>query len=120
MTILVSLTLATICFTMNEKYECHPVLLGKKESTPIGEYSLVRRFVVSPGYGGDVIQFLETESGIYSIHRVWMLKSEQKRLERLKSKKIEDHYISSGCINVEPEIYEKLLSCCMNEKLVIK
>ncbi len=120
MAVLVNLALATICFTYNGAYECNPVLLGKKIPTPVGEYSLTRRYTNDPGYGGDVLQFHETKDMVYAIHRVWLLSPSQKRLERMRSKNISDHFISSGCINVEPEVYEKLIDCCSNEKLIVQ
>lgn len=120
MSITVSLTLATICFMYQGTEECHPVLLGKNIQTPAGEYSLTRRYVLTPGYGGDVLQFKEDKDVVYAIHRVWLLKPEQKRMQRLKSPNVKDHFISSGCINVEPAVYEKLVDCCTSEPLIIK
>ncbi len=119
MSIIVSLALATICFTYNGTEECHPVLLGRSIPTPVGEFTLKHLRTKSPGYGGDILQFYETKNTIYAIHRVWLLRPDQKRLERLKSDKIEDHFISAGCINVEPEVYDKLVDCCSKEKLLI-
>jgi hypothetical protein len=120
MSILISIALATICFNYNGTEECHPALLGKNNATPVGEYNVARRRTNAPGYGGEILQFKETKTEVYAIHRVWLLKPEQKRLERLKSDNVEDHYISSGCINVEPEVYTKLINCCSNDHLVIK
>ncbi len=120
MSIIVNLALATICFAYNGVQECHPVLLGNKIPTPVGTYSLVRRYTDDPGYGGDVLQFYETKDMVYALHRVWLLLPTQKRLERLKSPNVKDHYISSGCINVEPEVYEKLIDCCTKEQLIIQ
>jgi len=120
MSVIVTLALATICFTSNISQECYPVLLGKNIPTPVGEYKLTQRITSDPGYGGDVIQFLETDDMVYAIHRVWLLKPEQNRLQRLKSINIKDHFISSGCINVYPEVYEKLKNCCLDSTLIIK
>jgi len=120
MSIIVSIALATICFTYHGTEECHPVLLGKKIPTPAGEFTLRKRITRDPGYGGDVLQFHETKDLVYAIHRVWMLNPEQKRMERIKSSNIKDHFISSGCINVEPEVYDKLVDCCSNGALIIK
>jgi hypothetical protein len=96
------------------------VLLGKSIPTPVGEYNLTRRYTSDPGYGGDVFQFKEVNDMVYALHRVWLLIPSQKRLDRLKSKNVKDHFISSGCINVEPEVYEKLLECCTTETLIIR
>jgi hypothetical protein len=120
MSIIVSITLATICFTYNGTEECHPALLGKNSATPVGEYTLQRRYTDTPGYGGDILQFHETANAVYAIHRVWLLSPAQHRLERLKSDKVKDKFITSGCINVEPEVYEKLIDCCSSEQLMIR
>jgi hypothetical protein len=120
MSVIINLALATICFTYGGTEECHPVLLGKNTPTPVGEFTLKRRYTRDPGYGGDVLQFYETKTDVYAIHRVWLLNPNQKRLERLKSTNIKDHFISAGCVNVEPEVYEKLIDCCTNELLIIK
>lgn len=96
------------------------MLLGRTTPTPKGEFTLQRRYTSDPGYGGDVLQFFETKNEVYAIHRVWLLKPEQKRLDRLKSPNIKDHFISSGCINVEPEVYEKLIDCCSSGPLTIR
>ncbi len=120
MSVIVDLALATICFTYNGAEECHPVLLGKNTPTPKGEFVLKQRYTQDPGYGGDVLQFHETKDEVYAIHRVWLLNPKQKRMERLKSPNIQDHFISGGCINVEPEVYKKLVDCCSSGELIIK
>jgi hypothetical protein len=120
MSILVSIALATICFTSQGQYECYPVLLGKNTPTPTGEFTLIRRYVLDPGYGGDVLQFSETKTTVFAIHRVWLLNPKQHRLERLKSNNVTDRFISNGCINVDPIVYEKLVDCCSNDKLTIE
>jgi hypothetical protein len=120
MSILVTIALATICFNYKGAEECHPVLLGKNNATPVGNYTLTRYRTKAPGYGGDILQFKETKAEIWAIHRVWLLKPDQHRLERLHSNNIQDRYISSGCINVEPEVYTKLVDCCSNDRLTIK
>ena len=120
MSVIVSIALATICFTYQGAEECHPILLGKSNPTPKGEYFLQQRLTDDPGYGGDVLQFHETREEVYAIHRVWLLKPEQKRMERLRSKNVKDRYISAGCINVDPVIYDKLIECCSTSKLIIK
>jgi hypothetical protein len=120
MSIIISIALATICFTANGKDECYPALLGKNNATPTGEYTLRRRLTKDPGYGGDVLQFHETQDEVFAIHRVWLLNPKQKRLERLQSNNVSDRYISAGCVNVDPIVYEKLLDCCSNDLLIIK
>ena len=71
------------------------------------------------GYGGDVLQFVEGKDRIMAIHRLWLLNPEQKREIRIHSRRVEDHFITNGCINIEPEVYEKLKNCCSGEPLVI-
>jgi signal peptidase I len=117
---MVSIALATICFTYNGNSECHPALVGKNSLTPVGEFSLNKRITTSEGYGGDILQFHETSDTVYAIHRLWLLRPGEHREERLYSNNLNDRYISSGCINVSVEVYEKLVSCCSNDKLVIK
>lgn len=120
MSILITIALATICFDYRGVQECHPVLLGKNNSTPPGVYSLTHYRTPAPGYGGDILQFKETKTEVWAIHRVWLLKPAEKRTERLRSNNVKDRFISSGCVNVEPEIYDKLVDCCSNDQLIIK
>lgn len=112
--VVVSLALATICFLG----KCHPVLIGN--NTPTGVYALRHLRTDQPGYGGDVIGFKETDDRMYAIHRIWLLNPKQHRQERMKSLYVKDHYISSGCINVEPEVYEELVDCCSRDYLTIR
>lgn len=117
--IVVDLALATICFLHQGQQECHNALVGP--STPKGTFSLVQRLTSDPGYGGDVLQFHEDKQGVYAIHRVWTLRSEQRRQERLASSDASRRtMITSGCVNVDPVIYSRLLSCCINQPLMIK
>jgi hypothetical protein len=120
MSIIVSLALATICFTNNNIKECHPVLLGKDNRTPVGEFTLKHLSTTSPGYGGDILQFSEDTRMIYAIHRVWLLLPDQRRLERLHSPTVKDRFVTSGCINVEQEVYKTLIDCCSTERLIIE
>lgn len=112
--IVVDLTLATICF-LNA---CFPALVGK--DTPVGEFQIVQRLTDQPGYGGDVLQFKEDEQAWYAIHRVWVLRPKEKRLERLRQPDPNKRVITAGCINVEPDVYDKLRDCCSQMKIVIK
>jgi hypothetical protein len=113
--IIVHLASATICFLG----ACHPALVGK--ATPAGSYDVTWRSVVSPGYGGDVLQFSEDAEGIYAIHRVWTLKPEQQRVLRLTKGAVSDRRnITGGCINVMPEVYRQLLDCCSRGRLTVE
>jgi hypothetical protein len=120
MSIIVDIALATICFTYNGTEECHSALLGAKNSpTPVGEFVVDRHPVRQKGYGGDVLKFYETDKAIWAIHRVFLLNS-QRRAERLKSDNLKDKFITNGCINVDPTVYEKLIDCCSDSKLIIR
>ena len=120
MSILVSLTLATICFTSQGTQGCYPILIGEKIPTPVGEFTLHKRVTADIGYGGNVIQFYETNITVYAIHRVWLLNPKQNRAARLKSANVQDRLITNGCINVDPIVYEKLIDCCIDQKLIIQ
>ena len=112
--IIINLTLATICFLG----QCHPILVGPQ--TPTGEYTLTKRYTEQKGYGGDVLQFHEDDKYVYAIHLVWKEIPKQQREQRLRSDNIKDRYITSGCINVDSPIYDKLLQCCSNASIIIK
>ena len=120
MSIIVSLALASICFTYSGVEECHPILLGKKIPTPQGQFQVIQRFTDDPGYGGDVLQFYEDNNRVFAIHRVWLMIPSQHREYRLKSSYLPDRFISSGCINVEPWVYERLVDCCSSDILTVK
>lgn len=111
--ILVDLSLATICFLG----QCHPILVGP--DTPTGTYKLVKRYTDQKGYGGDVLQFYENKTHVFAVHRVWTLIPKQQREQRLKSSNVKDRYITNGCINVDPVIYQQIVDCCSSDKIVI-
>jgi hypothetical protein len=102
--ITVHLKLALICFLQ----QCHPALVGG--NTPKGEFTIQQRMVLAQGYGGDVLQFHEDDKYVYAIHRVWTLRPRERRRERLQSPNAEDRkFITNGCVNVSPEVYDKLV-----------
>lgn len=110
----VLLASALICFDGN----CYPALVGPK--TKEGEFQLIQRLTQSAGYGGDVLQFYETEHSVQAIHRVWTLKPSQRRVERLQSSDpSQRRTITNGCVNVMPDVYDKLLQCCSSSKVRI-
>jgi hypothetical protein len=113
MSIVIDLTAATICFVSG----CFPALVGK--DTPTGEFTLQQRYTLQAGYGGDVLQFHETPSHVFAIHRPWLLRPEQKRQERLDGK-ISSRLITSGCVNVSKEVYEALVDCCQGQTITIR
>lgn len=115
MTVSVFLSKAIICFAGS----CYPALLG--HNTHPGEYQLIQRYVESPGYGGDVLQYDETDEIVFSIHRVWTMNPKENRRKLLYSDSAEDRrYVSNGCVNVSNEVYAKLVDCCTNSTLIIE
>lgn len=112
----VFLAKALICFAGN----CYPALVGN--NTPTGEFQLIERRVLTPGYGGDVLQFDydEDRNFVWAIHRVWRGSPMQYRDRRLETETPADNWITNGCINVKPDVYEALKDCCSNSILTIK
>lgn len=101
MIVTISKSLATICFLG----QCYPALVG--EATPLGEYTLTKRYVVSEGYGGDVLQFKYDGSNVYAIHRPFAPNGSTKRSQALLSEK-QDRVITKGCVNVSVSVYNTL------------
>ena len=95
---------AELCFT--DTQDCHPVLLGK--TTPKGKFDLTIYATNKTGYGGDVIGFKQENDFLFALHRVWTLKPEEHRLERIASARVSDRIMTNGCINVENAVYDKL------------
>ena len=114
MTVLVDLTLSVICFAD----VCRPILWGN--DTPVGVFTLDLRDTEQAGYGGDIIQFKETETEVFAIHRVWTLNKAQRRVHRLKTETTDDNNITNGCINILPEDYDELKGCCLGSTLVVQ
>jgi hypothetical protein len=112
--VIVNIAAAIICFAST----CHPVLVGV--DTPRGDFQLTHYTTADPGYGGDILSFKETKTYLYCIHRVIDVRGQQ-RLARLKSPNAEHrNKITGGCVNVDPEVYDKLVNCCYASKLIIK
>ncbi len=105
--------MALICFSG----QCHHALVGK--DTPVGSFKLKHMLTNQRGYGGDVLVFHEDRSYAWAIHRVWLLNPAQHRASRLRSDDPTVRHITMGCINVEPDVYEKLVSCCSASTLEI-
>lgn len=112
--IIVSLTAASICFAGS----CYPALVG--DNTPAGTFILSQQVVKDPGYGGDVLVYRENDRYLWAIHRVYTVNAEENREERLRSRRAEQRRaVTKGCINVMPEVYERLVDCCSRDVLVI-
>ena len=121
MSVIVDISTAVICFIsqLGGTLQCHPVLIGA--DTPRGSFIINQRITEDPGYGGDVLQFKEDATGVYAIHRVYLLNPKERRAERLKSADPARRRITNGCINVDPEVYSQLVDCCSrNGELLVK
>ena len=109
--VIVNVSTAMICFTG----QCYPALVGK--ATPLGEYQMVQYRTPIPAYGGTVLAFKETPSVVFAVHQTINVKG-QNRAERLKSNDVRQRVnITNGCINIEPEVYRKLVDCCSKSKI---
>ena len=113
MALSVNLSTAVLCIYA----QCFPALIGP--DTPTGEFTLVKRYTNAAGYGGDVLQFHESKTHIFAIHRPWTLRPEQRRLERLQSDDPAQRMMTGGCINVSDELYELLRDCCQGLTITI-
>jgi hypothetical protein len=112
--IVVSLAAASICFAG----ACYPALVG--DNTPAGTFTVSRQQVKDPGYGGDVLVYRENARYIWAVHRVYTLNPVENRVARLHSGRAEQRRaITKGCINVMPDVYERLVDCCSTDVLVI-
>lgn len=112
--VVVDLVTATVCFVGG----CFPALIGP--DTPKGIFQIEYRLTEYKGYDGDVLQFHETDTHIFAIHRVYTLNPKEQRRKRLTSNRTKDRLITKGCINVSEEVYDKLIDCCYQDTLEIK
>ena len=112
MIVTVKTSLAVICFLG----QCYPALVG--ETTPFGTYTLTKRYVVSDGYEGNVLQFHSEDNKVYAIHRPY--KNEKVDRQKLLFTTFQNRYITKGCINVDEAVYSKLWEQSTKIKLVIE
>lgn len=103
---------------------CAPTLIGTH--TALGEYPVTHAYTMAPGYGttpkggADVLMFDTRIDGVpLAIHRVWKLKPEQRRIERLQGPLAGRLNITGGCVNVMDDVYDKLVDCCSKGRVVI-
>jgi hypothetical protein len=77
----------------------------EEKTTPAG------RFVAEPGRNanGEDIVWVDYKAAV-SMHRIRPLVAQERRLERLATRTIEDNRISFGCINLPVTFYEDVLS----------
>lgn len=112
--VVIDLGAAAICFLGS----CYPALVGA--NTPTGAFQLKHYTTDAPGYGGDLLVFKEDDTSVWAIHRVINVPG-QNRPERLKKDDPKERrFITAGCINLEPEVYDKLAECCSNSPMIIK
>jgi hypothetical protein len=112
--VVVNLAMASICFMGS----CYPALVGT--TTPVGTFSLSHQTILEPGYGGDLLVYQEGATTLWAIHRVYTLNHNEHRLVRLTAHQVEQRRgVTKGCINVLPEVYQKLVDCCSNDVLII-
>lgn len=115
MDVIVDVAAALICFAST----CYPALVGN--DTPKGEFQLTEYSTEEPGYGGNILAFkIDSQGQVYAIHRVLDIPNQQ-RLSRLRSPYAEHRItVTAGCVNVDPEVFDKLVDCCYNSKVIIK
>jgi hypothetical protein len=104
---------AMICFSN----QCYHALVGR--DTPVGDYQLKLMTTEAAGYGGDILAFHETDDYVWAIHRVYLRNPKQHRLQRILSDDPITRHITMGCINVMPDVYQKLVDCCRDSALRI-
>lgn len=114
-TVTIFLAKALICF----QGACHPVLLG--HHTEPGTYPLAVLHTDQAGYGGDVLQYHRDHRGWFAIHRTFDSPSTRRRAKLYHTGRASDRrFVTNGCPNVEPEVYEQLKDCCRRMPLVIE
>ena len=106
MVVEVFLATALICFDGM----CHEALVGR--NTLRGEYVLRTQATAKRGYGGNVMVYRETHNALYAVHRTWPGR------EHLYARA--DRVVTNGCINVPPEVYDRLLACCDGATLLVR
>jgi len=112
--VVVNVAAALICFAN----ACHPVLVGQE--TPRGTFELEPYTIQDSRYGGDLLVFKHDQTGVYAIHRVLDVPGQQ-RLARLRSPYAKHRImVTTGCVNVDPLVYDELMSCCSRSKVIIK
>lgn len=64
--------------------------------------------------------YQENARYLWAIHRVYTLNPRENRVERLRSSEPgQRRAVTRGCINVMPEVYQRLVECCSGDVLVI-
>ena len=103
---------ALICF----QGACHPVLLG--HDTRPGTYPMVVMETQQKGYWGEVLVYYREPTGWWGIHKtykpLW-----NKRDPLYAGPASGRRYVTGGCPNVQPAVYNALRECCANSTLTI-
>ena len=91
------------------------------KQTPAGVFHLQRVSAKHPGYGGDVLTFVNDDirKVSVSIHRVWMENPSERRIQRLSSPNPNQRRISDGCINLPDSFYESIVNLVDGSKIYI-
>ena len=114
MTVLVDIAAAVICFAGT----CHNALVGL--DTPRGEFQLAQYSIQDPRFGGDLLVFKHDATGVFAVHRLLEVDGQQ-RFARIHSPHPRHRItVTSGCVNVTPEVYAALVECCADSTIVIK
>ncbi|QVD49320.1 hypothetical protein LUCX_250 [Xanthomonas phage vB_XciM_LucasX] len=104
---------ALLCMGMS----CQPVLVGP--NTHPGQYQMHVLHTQQPGYGGDVLMYDSDQKHWFAIHRTYTLDKRRNRAKLYHGTSAKQRKVTSGCINVEPWLYEQLRENHRTRPLVI-
>lgn len=104
--VIVHTSKAELC--LSDTKQCFPALVGP--TTPLGKYDLTLYSTNKKGYGGDILGFKINGPFIFALHRVWLGKPSERRLERIRSNNPAERNMTNGCINVENDVYDLIKS----------
>lgn len=114
MEVVVDIGAALICFSSM----CFNALVGT--DTPKGEFMLDRRGINDIRYGGELLVYKHDKKNIFAIHQVIAVRGQHRSALLAESTAKERRRITGGCINVTSEVYQQLIDCCSDARLVIK
>ena len=112
--VLIDVSTAVICFLSS----CYPALVGA--DTPRGEFTFRHYSTSTPGYGGDILAFHERGDEVFAVHRVLDVPGQQRATRLLIPHAQYRQEVTGGCVNVSPETYEKLVSCCHGSAVTVR
>lgn len=103
---------ALICF----QGACYPTILG--QDTRPGQYQLAPMKTQQKGYRGEVLVYHREPGSWWAVHKTYVpLLDKRDPLYRGSARA--RRYVTAGCPNVQPEIYDALRECCANSTLTI-